>query len=104
MRARKIVARGSWRYADSVSKPVFVVRLGFDFWYEMARDEGTLEADDEPCLDEHGHAYYVSFHGFRQNGSFWPDSGAHRSLDEAKAAAQSRVPSPISWRLRLRRR
>ncbi|NEW37634.1 hypothetical protein GV794_05295 [Nocardia cyriacigeorgica] len=93
----EIVATGSWLYADTVSSSVFVIRLGYDFWYEVAREEGTLEAEETPTLDADGQAYYVSFHGLRDDGSFWPDSVAYRSADEAKAAAESRLPSPVIW-------
>ncbi|MCP2289844.1 hypothetical protein ACFYT3_27095 [Nocardia amikacinitolerans] len=96
MEGREIVATGSWLYADVVM-PVFVVRLDYDFWYEVAREEGTLSADEEPFLDSAGHAYYVSFKVLRNDASFWPDSGPHRSLDEARITAESRVSSPITW-------
>lgn len=97
MNGREIVAAGSWLYADSVYMPVFVLRLDYDFWYEVAREEGTLAADEEPFLDSAGHAYYVSFKGLGNDASFWPDSGPHRSLDEARITAESRVPSLITW-------
>ncbi|MFD3430273.1 hypothetical protein [Nocardia fluminea] len=48
MNGREIVATGSWLYADVVLMPVFVVRLDYDFWYEVARDEGTLAEGEEP--------------------------------------------------------
>ncbi|MFD3745799.1 hypothetical protein [Nocardia sp. NPDC058633] len=95
MNRREIVATGSWLYADVVLMPVFVVRLDYDFWYEVAREEGTLEAGEEPFLDSAGHAYYLSFEALRNNASFWPASGPHRSVDDAQIAAISRVPSPI---------
>ncbi|MFI1920090.1 hypothetical protein [Nocardia sp. NPDC020380] len=97
MFSREIVATGSWLYDDTVPMPVFVVRLDYDFWYEIAREDGTLEADEEPFLDSTGHAYYVSFRAFRDDASFWPDSVAHRSVDEARITAESKVPTPITW-------
>ncbi|MEU2124662.1 hypothetical protein [Nocardia niwae] len=98
MNGREIVATGSWLYADAVPMPVFVIRLDYDFWYEVAREEGTLAVGEEPFLDADGHAYYVSFHGLhRDDASFWPDSGTHRSAEEARATAESRVPSAITW-------
>jgi hypothetical protein len=97
MNDREIVGSGSWLHADTKLMHVFVVRLDYDFWYEMARADGTLEESEVPCLDEGGNAFYVSFHGLRDGRSFWPDSGPHRSLDEAKTETESRVPSPIAW-------
>jgi hypothetical protein len=98
MNAPKIVASGSWLYAESALLPVFIVRTGYDFWYEVARADGTLEEGEVPDLDENGNAYYVLFHRLRDDGTFWPDSGSHRSLDDAKTEAETRVPSPIRWR------
>lgn len=97
MSDREIVATGSWLYADVVPMPVFVVRLDYDFWYEVAREEGTLEAGQEPDLDSAGHAYYVTFRDLRDDAPFWPESGPHRSAEEARRSAESRVPSPITW-------
>lgn len=97
MNGREIVATGSWLYADTVPKPVFLIRLDYDFWYEVAREEGTLAAGEEPLLDSAGHAYYVSFKAVHNDESFWPDSGPHHSLDEARTTAESKVPSPITW-------
>ncbi len=98
MHVRETVASGSWQYAQTALMPVFVVRLDYDFWYEVARADGTLEEGEVPNLNENGNAYYVAFHRLRDDGSFWPDSGPHRSLDDAKTAAETRVPSPICWR------
>ncbi|MFB7719472.1 hypothetical protein [Nocardia sp. NPDC056100] len=97
MASREIVAAGSWLYDDVVRMSVLVVRLDYDFWYEVAREEDTLTPGEEPFLDSSGHAYYVSFKDVLNDASFWPDSGPHRSVDEARAAAESRVPSPICW-------
>ncbi|WP_338773942.1 hypothetical protein V7968_20500 [Nocardia vulneris] len=94
---REIVATGLWLYGGDTVMPVFVVRMDYDFWYEMGREEGTLEEDEEPLLDSAGHAYYVSFKALRDGASFWPDSGPHRSVEEAQNAAESRVPSPVVW-------
>jgi hypothetical protein len=92
-----VVAIGSWRYDGTVSSPVFIVRLDHDFWYEVARDEDALEPGEVPDLDADGFSYYVSFHGIRDDGSFWPDSAGHLSVETAKAAAESAVPSGIRW-------
>ncbi|UGT43416.1 hypothetical protein LTV02_08530 [Nocardia yamanashiensis] len=97
MGGREIVATGSWLYDEVVRRPVFVVRLDYDFWHEVARADGTLEAGEEPTLDSKGHAYYVSFKVVGEETPFWPDSGPHLSADEARIAARTRVPSTITW-------
>ncbi|MFI0451823.1 hypothetical protein [Actinomadura sp. 6N118] len=76
---------------------VFIVRLNCDFWYEVAKEDGQLEPGEQPRLNDEGASYYVSFHGIRGDGSFWPDSGGHLSIEDAKAAAECKVPSDIKW-------
>ncbi|MFB8003917.1 hypothetical protein [Nocardia sp. NPDC056000] len=97
MNGRDIVATGSWLYDNLIATPVFVVRLDYDFWYELGKEDGTLDADEEPLLDSTGHAYYASFKALHDAAPFWPDSGPHLSIAEAQAAAESRVPSQIIW-------
>jgi hypothetical protein len=97
MREARIVAEGKWIYAGTVPKAVFVIGVNYDFWYELVKEDRSLEAGEEPDLNGEGRGYYVSFHGIRANGSFWPDSGTYHSIGEARAAAESRVPSSIFW-------
>jgi hypothetical protein len=97
MRRTRVVAKGKWTYADSVSKPVFIVRTNYDFWYELAKEDGERDAGEVPNLNREGHAYYVSFRATQAGRRFWPDSGAHHSVGEAKATAEVKVPSSISW-------
>ncbi|GAA2621305.1 hypothetical protein SMC26_17335 [Actinomadura fulvescens] len=92
-----VVAKGMWTYADSVLMPVFIVGLRHDFWYEVAKEDGRLDLGEEPQLKNEGFAYYVSFHGIRADGSFWPDSEGHLSIEDAKTAAASKVPTAITW-------
>lgn len=97
MHEPNVVASGSWLYANTAPMPVLVVRLDYDFWYEIAKEEGTLEEGETPHLDERGQAYYVSYREPCGDRSFWPDSGPHLSISEAKVAAESRLPSPVTW-------
>ncbi|MFG2001535.1 hypothetical protein ACGFNU_20535 [Spirillospora sp. NPDC048911] len=92
-----VVATGTWEYAASVQKPVFIVRLNYDFWYEIAKEDGHLEPDEQPRLNDEGNIYYVSFHGIHRDGTFWPDSGGNLTIEDAKAAAESKLPSDITW-------
>jgi hypothetical protein len=92
-----IVAEGRWTYADVVAKPVFVVATTYEFWYELAAAEDDLEIGEQPDLNEEGLVYYLSYHGMKADGSFWPDSEHFDSVAAAKAAAAARLPSPIVW-------
>lgn len=94
-----IVASGSWVYADTVERPVDIVGLDYDFWYELARADGQLEPGESPrSSDENGLLYYVRFrHAGEPVAGTWPDSGGHDTIDAAKHAAAGRVVGPISW-------
>jgi hypothetical protein len=94
---RTIVATGSWLYDGTLPKPVYIVRLNWDHWFEIGKIDGTLEPWERPRVDVDGCAYYVSFHGIHPDGSFWPDSIGHDSIAGAKANAEERCPSPIEW-------
>lgn len=92
-----VVARGTWLYANTRSMPVAIVRLDHDYWYEIAK----ADADDIgqlPIVNDDGHAFYVSYSDVRDGGTFRPDSRTHRTLGDAKADAEERAPSPITWR------
>lgn len=98
----RIVKSGSWLYDGIVDREVDVVGLPYDYYFEMAKADGTLEADEEPLpLGEVGLIYYFRF---RTAGSLeaptWVDSPGHPTVEEAMAAAQSKAPSPIRWRSR----
>jgi hypothetical protein len=95
--ALTVVARGTWLYANTRPMPVAIVRLDHDHWYEIAKENGDLESGDVPNVNAEGHAYYVSYSNIRDGGTFWPDSQTHRSLGDARADAESRAPSPITW-------
>ncbi|WP_419197957.1 FAD-dependent oxidoreductase [Nocardia vinacea] len=59
-----------------------LVERGYDVTvYEPVSVGGKARSIDVPGTD----------------ASFWPDSGPHRSVDEARITAESRVPSPITW-------
>ncbi len=97
MKALSIVATGTWLYAHTRPMPVAIVRVDHDHWYETAKANGDLEIGEVPRVDAEGHAYYVSYSNIREGGTFLPDSRTHYSLGEARADAESRAPSPITW-------
>jgi len=92
-----VVAGGTWLYANTRPMPVAIVRLDRDYWYEIAKADGDVEIGDVPAVNEKGHAYYVSYSNVRDDGPFRPDSATHLSSGDAKADAESRAPSPITW-------
>ena len=58
----KIVRNGSWCYSGSVDKPVDIVGLAYDFWFELAKADEILELGETPQpLGQDGLLYYVRF-------------------------------------------
>lgn len=90
---------GRWVYDGAVELPVDIVALEYDFWYEVAAADGTLEEGASPSpLGADGSLYYVRF---RRAGDSevptWVDSQAFNSPAQAMHAAETRVPTTITW-------
>lgn len=94
----RVVVVGEWICAGTAPMPVYIVATDFGFWHELAKADDALDVDEEAVLNDDGHTFYVPFHGLPANRPFWPDSEALDSLTAAKAAAESRLPSPVKWR------
>lgn len=94
-----IVRNGSWIYAEEVAKPVDIVGLPYDYWYDLAQIDGQLEpGETAQQLDEDGLLYYVRFrHAGESTEPTWPDSAGYDTIDAAMRNAESRVPSEITW-------
>lgn len=71
---REIVQQGRWLYDNTVFQPVTVIRLNYDFWYEIGRADGTTEADEVPELNEDGFKYYVCFRSSPTEHPGWVDA------------------------------
>jgi hypothetical protein len=95
----EIVRTGRWLYDGSVERPVDVVGLTYDFWYEIAKADDRLDPGEVPMEpDENGLLYYVRFRRAGETSTpTWPDSGGSADLEAAVRAAEVRVPSPIRW-------
>lgn len=92
----KVVVKGTWLYDGAVSMPVEVVSLDYDFWYAIAEANQTLEPDEQPALNPDGCLFYLRFRP-AQSHDFWPDSPGFGTVEEAKIAAEERVPGPVTW-------
>lgn len=95
----KIFRSGRWRYADATDKPVDIVGLPYDFWFELAKADEQLDPDEAPqALGEEGLLFYVRF---KQAGEAatptWPDSMGYLTIDLAMKAAEKRAPTSIIW-------
>ncbi|GAB2724617.1 hypothetical protein ACX801_15125 [Arthrobacter bambusae] len=86
-------------YAGEVAKPVDVVGLPYDFWYELARVDEQLEPGETALpLSDEGLLFYVRFrHAGESAEPTWPDSAGFETIDAAIRSAEARVPSPIVW-------
>ena len=96
----RIVKSGRWLYDSSVEKPVDIVALDFDYHYEIAHADGTLDAGEQPQpMGEDGVLYYVRFRsaGDKRTPTM-VDSRGLAALSEAIAIAEQQAPSPIRWK------
>ena len=85
------VAQGTWLYDGAAEKPVAIISLPFDYWYELGKADDQLEPGEEPNpLGPLGVLYYASF--------TFIDSAGYLTIGEAKEAAQARLSAPIHWR------
>ena len=94
---REIVKRGEWLYDESVYKPAYIVKLDYDFWYEMGKADGDLEPDETPELNEEGFLYYVCFKSDPETIPGWVDSPGFKTIEKACDWAESQVPGTLSW-------
>lgn len=94
-----IVRHGRWLYDNSVSLPVDIVSLNYDFWYEIGKADDQLKPGELPQpMNELGVLYYYRF---RRAGDMttptWPDSAGYSEIEQAMLAAQEKAPSAIQW-------
>ena len=95
---RKIAREGQWLYDDTVPTPVFIVRLDHDFWFEIGRTDGQLDAGEEPHLNSEGVQYYVCFRSSPTEHPGWVDSQGFDTVEAASRWAEQQVPNAIEWR------
>lgn len=95
----RIVRSGRWLYDGSVDKPVDVIALDFDFWFEIGRADDRLEPGEVPQpLGPDGCLYYVRFrHAGEVESRTWVDGGGHPTIEQAMAEAQEKAPTEIRW-------
>lgn len=94
-----IVKSGCWLYAGEVMKPVDIIGMPHDFWYELAAADDQLEPGETPSpLGEDGLLYYVRFGRAGEVKQFtWPDSTGYPTIAAAMRVAETRAPTPIDW-------
>jgi hypothetical protein len=94
-----IVESGTWLYAGSIEKPVDIISLDYDWWFELAKADEQLEANEKPePLNTQGVLFYVRFkHAAEISKPTWPDSAGYQTVAEAKTYAESKSPSEIKW-------
>jgi hypothetical protein len=89
------VRTGTWLYDGTVKRPVRVLRLSRDYWFDLAQADGRLEKHEAARLNEHGFLYYVRFG--EDGESPFPMSKGFESCEEAMRWAEKKVSSPIAW-------
>ena len=100
----QVVLAGEWLYDGLVPMPVYVVRFDFDYLFEWAKsdafeafgDETALEPDERPELDAEGFRFDLSFRE-HAGGRHRPDARGGLTIEEAKSAAETMLPAPVTW-------
>jgi len=97
--ALRIIKAGTWLYNNEVARPVDIIALDYDFWYELGKADEQLETGEEPePLSPEGFLYYARFQRAGETSEpTWVDSPGRRTIDAAMNDAQEKVPRPISW-------
>jgi len=94
-----IIKSGKWLYGGTAKMSVDVISLNYDWWFELAKADDSLELNENPeALNELGVMYYVRFkHAEECVEPTWVDSVGYQTLDEAMEFAKNKVPSEIEW-------
>jgi hypothetical protein len=97
----KIVRSGTWLYDGTVERNVDVVALNFDWWYELAKEDVSLEEGEQPLpLGPDGVLYYARFQRAGDTSTAtWVDTPGHPTLAAAMQAAEQRVVSGVKWQI-----
>jgi len=97
--ANRVVRTGTWLYDGIVERPVDVIALDFDWWYELSKADDMLESGEEPLpLGPEGVLYYVRFQ--RAGQPVLPttvDTPGFASVNCALEAAEGKVRGGIRW-------
>ena len=94
---KKLTRKGTWFYDCTTEKPVYLVKVDFDYWYEIGKAGGQLEEDEKEELNEEGFLYHACFRCNPIKEPVWIDSPGYKTEKEAMDWAQSKSPSPINW-------
>lgn len=94
--AQKIVRTGQWLYDEAVWRPVHVVRMNYDFWYEIAKVHDQLEPGEQPDLNADGFCYYLLYSNPGPK-PWWPNESGGHSVAEAMRRAEAALPSTVVW-------
>jgi hypothetical protein len=94
-----IMLNGHWLYDEKVEMPVDIVGIDRDWWFELSKADGMLEDGEAPMpLGDNGLLYYARFrHAGEVEEPTWVDTHGCATLAQAMAAAQDKVPTPITW-------
>jgi hypothetical protein len=90
-RAERVVLSGTWLYGGDVPKPVEVVRLAYDYYFELPSDDGRSPWAPYPPNAE-GAFYYV-----RADGGDFLGFPPFATMDAARAWADAQPWAPIVW-------
>jgi hypothetical protein len=92
------ILTGTWLYDNIKEMPVSIWKLNYDCGYEIDVADALMEKGQKPEILDGGEWYMVRFDDMDN----WSYSGAEpfggRTLEEAKAAAEEKLPSKVTWK------
>ena len=98
---QKTIIKGKWFYDNTVEKPVYIIEQNYDYWFEMAKSEGTLEKNEVPELNSDGIAFYIYLDSELPIHQIVDKPigvrGGFLTVGEAQNYAKDLLPSQIIW-------
>ena len=88
-----------WLYDEIAPTLVDIVALDYDFWFNLAQADDTLDPDEEPTpLGSQGFLYYARFkHAGDIEEPTWVESPGRATVQEAMRDAEAKTAGPIKW-------
>ncbi|HEY3569227.1 MAG TPA: hypothetical protein VGP73_14950 [Thermoanaerobaculia bacterium] len=86
-------------YDGVVEKPVDIVGLDYDYWFEMSKADGDVGPEEHSTpLSVDGVLYYVRFqHAGETSEPTWVDSGGYTTIEKAVREAEGKIAGGVQW-------
>ena len=96
--AWEILDSGRCLWHEVTDTGAHLVRIPYDYWYELGKADDNLEPDEEPELGPDGFGYYIIW---GENPLGWNISGVSsptmKTPEEARTWANHKAKSKVEW-------